>query len=246
MIKIFCLYFEGKYTPEYIERLYNGLKRHCKVPFEFICYSDTDVVADRVIPLPTDSVIQQHWHKLRFFDKEFTGDGDIIVLDIDQVIVNDITPMIDWQLNKSELVSYEKWWTNNPSNTKINGGWYKFKAGELQCVWDKYISNPEYWQLHYYMNGCVDYQYFGEQNFVEDTVRENNHPVVTMPGQWAVKYDCDKSKNFKYQYMYTEKFDQDYMILGGELNENIRIVHFANFNNTIHETNEDWIEDHWC
>ena len=51
-LKIYCVYFEGKYTPEYVERLYNGLKRNCKVDFEFICYSDTKVIADKVIPLP--------------------------------------------------------------------------------------------------------------------------------------------------------------------------------------------------
>ena len=35
-----------------LENLYNGFKKHCKVDFEFICYSDTPVVADKVIPLP--------------------------------------------------------------------------------------------------------------------------------------------------------------------------------------------------
>ena len=32
------------------------------------------VKADKVIPLPKDSNIKRHWHKLKFFDKEFTGE----------------------------------------------------------------------------------------------------------------------------------------------------------------------------
>ena len=28
-IKIYCVYFEGKYSPDYIEKLYNGLKKYC-------------------------------------------------------------------------------------------------------------------------------------------------------------------------------------------------------------------------
>ena len=128
MIKIFCLYFDGNYTPDYIEKLYHGLKRNCSVPFEFICYSDTEVVADRVIPLPKESVIQQHWHKLSFFDQQFTGEGDIIVMDIDQVIVSDVTEMIAWPVEDNELVSYQKWWTRSKQGLPINGGWYKFKA----------------------------------------------------------------------------------------------------------------------
>ena len=50
MIRICTVYFEGKYTPDYVERLYNSLKRNCTLPFEFICYSDNpNVKADKVI-----------------------------------------------------------------------------------------------------------------------------------------------------------------------------------------------------
>ena len=113
MIRICCLYFESTewsevspefkdktgpmYTPDYIEKLYNGLKANYKGEFEFVCYSDNpNVKADRVIPLPKNTEVKRHWHKLQFFDEEFIGDGDIIVLDIDQVIVSDITKMIDY------------------------------------------------------------------------------------------------------------------------------------------------------
>lgn len=247
MIKIFCLYFEGKYSPDYIGKLHRGLKRNCKVPFEFNCYSDNpNVEADNVIPLPKDSVIQQHWHKITFFNKEFTGDGDIIVLDIDQVIVNDITPMIDYPVENNELVSYDKWWTHNPNNTTINGGWYKFKAGTLKNVYDKYMSDPEYWQLHYYNNHTVHFKYFGEQNFVEDTVRESSGKITHMPGEWVGKYDSiDYNKNGRYNFMYSSAFDKDFMILGDDVNEDIKIVHFANISNTVHNCNEDWIKEHW-
>ena len=44
MIKIFTVYFEGKYRPDYVTKLYHSLKRNCKVPFEFICLSDTKEV----------------------------------------------------------------------------------------------------------------------------------------------------------------------------------------------------------
>lgn len=245
MIKIYCLYFEGKYSTDYIGKLYRGLKRNCTVPFEFICYSDSAVDADQVILLPKESPIQQHWHKLSFFDYNFTGDGDIIVMDIDQVVVNDITPMIEYPIDDGELVSYNKWWTKQPK-LPLNGGWYKFKGGSLQFVWDKYISDPEKWQMHYYNEGIVDLKYFGEQNFVYDTCVENKAKVSLMPGEWVAKYDKDINLNAKYNTWYKQKFNQDYMILGEELNENIKIVHFANFDNTIHEHPDEWIKEHWC
>ena len=127
MIKIFCLYYEGKYNTDYVANLYNSLKKHCDVDFEFVCYSDSDVLADKVIPLRQNGIIKEHWYKLHFFDKNFTGDGDIIVMDIDQLIVSNITEMVNWPVEENELVSYNKWWNKSP-HTTINGGWYKFKA----------------------------------------------------------------------------------------------------------------------
>lgn len=241
MIKIYCLYYEGKYTPDYVEKLYNSLKRNCNVPFKFICYSDTEVVADEVIPLPKETKIKAHWHKLKFFDKEFTGEGDIIVMDIDQVILKDVTEMIDWKVGEKELVSYTKWWNN--SSVTINGGWYKFKAGELQFVWDKYNSDPEKWQLHYYNNGTVHYKYFGEQDFVEDTCKENGATISKMPPQWLGKWTLNDKTNYELQIQYIEKFSEPYMFMGGEWNETIKIVHMSNTDNDVHS--HEWVEEHW-
>ena len=67
-----------------------------------------------------------------------------------------------------------------------------------------------------------------------------------MPGQWIAKYDKDIDLNTRYNLMYAERFNEDFMILGEELNENIRIVHFANVDNTIHEHPDEWIKEHWC
>ena len=89
------------------------------------------------------------------------------------------------------------------------------------------------------------YQYDGVKKFVYDTATENNCKVIKMPGEWVVKYDKDKEKNVRYNIMYNEAFDKDYMILGNQVNEDIKIVHFANFDNTIHEHPEKWIKEYW-
>ena len=90
-----------------------------------------------------------------------------------------------------------KWWSKNINSLPINGGWYKFKAGSLQCVWDKYNSDPEKWQLHYYNNGTVHYKYFGEQDFVYHTCIENGVTITQMPGQWVVDYPDVPLPNYR-------------------------------------------------
>lgn len=154
MIKICTVYFEGMYSPNYVTNLYRSLKKHATVPFEFVCLSDTDAIeADVILPYNQNTYIKLHWHKLKYFSQLFAdqSSGDeIIVMDIDQLIVANIDAMLTYPVGANELVSYQKWWDVNPTPpVTINGGWYKFRSGALNCVWNKFIENPEYWQLHF-------------------------------------------------------------------------------------------------
>ena len=188
-IKICCVYFEGKYTPDYVEKLYNGLKKHCTLPFEFICYSDNpNVKADKVIPLPNPKYtdIKYHWHKLTFFSPLFAhqepGD-EIIIMDIDQVIVSNIDDIIGYPVADNELVSYDRWW-RGITKPKLQGGFYKFKSGECKVIWDTFIQIPEHYQLKYYNKNIVHYKYFGEQNFVEDIANKNEITTTLINPKW--------------------------------------------------------------
>ena len=244
MIKVFCLYYEGKYNTDYVANLYNSLKKYCDVKFEFICYSDSDVLADKVIPLKQNGIIKEHWFKLQFFDKNFTGEGDIIVMDIDQLIVGNITEMVNWPVEENELVSYTKWWNKDPVTT-INGGLYKFKAGSLDFVWKKYLENPVKWQLHYYNNLTVRFKYFGEQNFVEDTCKEHNVKITRMPGKWIGKWTKVFERNLTYQELYRDSFNEPFQVMGDEINPNLKIIHFSNPGNYIMKERYQWIRDNW-
>ena len=255
MIRVFTVYFEGKYQPKYVTNLYRSLKENYSKQLEFVCYSDTnEIEADRIIKLPKWSEIKIHWHKLKFFSPLFGGQNsndDIIVLDIDQIVLNNIDEMIDWPVGEKELISYKKWWKLNDPNkgntVKLNGGWYKFKSGSLKCVWDKFSKNSksiEKWQTHYYDKGIVHEKYYGEQNYVEDTCIENNIKITFMPGEWICKYTQDKSLNDKYNLKYMSEFKKDYMILD-QPNPSIKVIHFAGVNDSIHNCKEDWVKRYW-
>ena len=250
-MKVFCLYYTDKYTPAYVSNLYRGLKRFSKVDFEFICYSDNlGVEADKVVALPTDTKIKKHWHKIKFFDSTFADQQpgeEIIVLDIDQIVVNSVDNMLSWPIKPGDLCSYDKWWGLDPNNPmKINGGWYKFISGTMDYVYQKYIADPEYWQLYYFNQNIVTIPYFGEQNFVQDTVLEHGHNIITMPGRYVAKYHIsDSIKNLSTNLTYIKKFNEPYMILDNVWNDAVKIVHFADLLNDIHHCTEPWINEFW-
>jgi hypothetical protein len=228
MLKICTVYFKGFYTPDYVTKLYRSLKKNSTIPFEFICLSDTnDIEADVILPYNHYSNIKKHWHKLKFFSPQFGGQqpgDDIIIMDIDQVIVKNVDELLGHPVEENELVSYGQWWDNN---LKLNGGFYKFKSGSLKKIWDDFSLNPKFWQLDYYNRGVVHFKYYGEQNYVSWKVKKNNIKLTTTPKEWLVKYTDNYKDNLKLNKLYMQKFNTDYMIMGDEVNEKIKVIHFT-------------------
>ena len=237
MLKICTVFFEGLYHPNVVSKLYRSLKQNTSVPFEFICLADRGVDADVVLPYNKHSNIKLHWHKLKFFSPQFAyqkpGD-DIIIMDIDQKIVGNVDDLLGHPVSENELVTYGQWWENKLG---INGGFYKFKSGSLKFVWDDFALNPEYWQLHFYDNGTVHYKYYGEQNYVKLKVLEHKAKLTKTPSEWIAKYTDDYTENLKLNQMYMQKFDTDYMILDNQVNEKLKVIHYAGPGRKINENN---------
>ena len=236
MLKICTVFFEGLYHPNVVSNLYRSLKENSSVPFEFICLADRGVDADVVLPYNKHSNIKLHWHKLKFFSPQFAyqkpGD-DIIIMDIDQKIVGNVDDLLGHPVSENELVTYGQWWENKLG---INGGFYKFKSGSLKFVWDDFALNPEYWQLHFYDNGTVHYKYYGEQNYVKLKVLEHKAKLTKTPSEWIAKYTDDYTENLKLNQMYMQKFDTDYMILDNQVNEKLKVIHYAGPGRKINES----------
>ena len=236
MLKICTVFFEGKYHPNSVSQLYRSLKENSSVPFEFICLADRGVDADVVLPYNKHSNIKLHWHKLKFFSPQFAyqkpGD-DIIIMDIDQKIVGNVDDLLAHPVSENELVTYGQWWENKLG---INGGFYNFKSGSLKFVWHDFALNPEYWQLHFYDNGTVHYKYYGEQNYVKLKVLEHKAKLTKTPSEWIAKYTDDYTENLKLNQMYMQKFDTDYMILDNQVNEKLKVIHYAGPGRKINES----------
>ena len=258
MLKICTVYYGDRYTPDYVGKLYDSIRRNCSIPFQSICISDNpNVEADLILPYNHHSDIKKHWHKLKFFSPHFgyqdPGD-DIIIMDIDQVITNNVDDLIGHPVQEKELITYgiwwNKWWRDGEASVTIprtalqtNGGFYKFKSGSLSYVWDDFIENPKFWQMHYYNERIVHFPYYGEQNYVNWRAWENNIKIIPTPEEWIGKCSSDMDKNIKTNKLYFEEFG-DFMYMD-EVNPNIKVIHFTGLDNNIHNNRNGWIKDHW-
>lgn len=114
---IFSLKWGTKYGPEYVNKLYAGLKRYITIPFTYTCVTDDPTGLDPDIKIvdyatfdpfdyPKDRIFTRE--KLVMFDK-FT-EGRCAWIDLDALIHKDITFLFEQDLKRPKFIW--NYWNN--------------------------------------------------------------------------------------------------------------------------------------
>ena len=98
-IKISCLKWGTLYGPEYVNRTYGGLLKHCKEPFHFVCYTDdangicSQIEVKDIEELrPYNTKMVFTYEKLMLIDKDEYDKN--LWIDLDVLVHEDITDLI--------------------------------------------------------------------------------------------------------------------------------------------------------
>ncbi len=178
-----CMKWGNKYSSEYVNRLYNMVKRNTTLPFKFICYTEIPEGVSpevEIRPLPEMKLpdnVERGWRKLSLFAKDAELEGRVLFLDLDTVIVGNIDPFftIDGDFR---LIRHWK-----PSETQGIGetGVYRFKAGKFSDLY-------EYFTEHMME---VKAKYRHEQAYVCGKLGEEGR-LDFWPSEWtpSFKYKC--------------------------------------------------------
>jgi len=242
-MNVLTLKVGDKYGPEYINRLYSAIKRNSTVDFDFYCYTEDSSGLDdniHIIPLRLRHDVVKQWYKIDFHHMPKLH-GKCLILDIDYIIIDNIDDILTWNLPKNTLGCQERWWSNRIDYCRINGGFQMFHQGDTKHLYDTFYKDPEYWQRYYVDRGEAEGPVNGEQNFVD-----NHCPLDRswLPSEWFAKYQ--ENELSKIQGLWSERINSnDPFFMAGEFNENIKMVHFSNANNAMHQYNDDWIEEYW-
>ena len=93
MIKINCLKWGTLYGPEYVNRVYGGLLKHCQAPFHFVCYTDDAEGISSKIEVrdieelrPYDTNMVFTYEKLMLIDKNEYDKNFWIDLDLEHLL----------------------------------------------------------------------------------------------------------------------------------------------------------------
>lgn len=167
---IVCLKHGDKYSAEYVNILYNMVKRHSTVDFDFACITeDPQGLLQGIIHIPLPSYrLHGWWFKPWVFSKEFPITGTILFMDLDIVINNNIDEL--WDYHAGEFCIIKDFSILNP---KINSSVFRFEAGQYHHVWDNLIN--DYTQLS---------NYHGDQDWIHDQI----YNYVLWEDSWIVSY----------------------------------------------------------
>jgi len=184
---VMCLKHGSKYSADYVNKLYNGVKRHCSLDFEMVCLTDDskDIHPDvKIILLPAG--LTGWWCKPYMFSTDLPIKGTILYLDLDVVIASNIDKLFTYHP--------DQWCTVRDFTRAMRPKWHKynssvvrFEVGQLKHVWEDYIKDPK----------LIQRKFFGDQDYLYDATFKQKAPVL-YPDSWiqSWKWEVRKDRQF--------------------------------------------------
>jgi hypothetical protein len=187
-----------------------------------------------------DPKIKLQWNKI--FAMDDNSDEPICVMDIDVLLINDYKKIFEFPIEKGQFAVVRNWWKFIPPGETpeytINGGFYKFYPKETKYIYEKFLAKKTHWQRIYIEQGYTTGPINGEQNFVEDAVKEKLE-MIYLPSAWFTRIDGRPTEYKSHTIsnintMYKKASGNPYAFLGDEFHPDIKFVHFTHMDNLPH------------
>lgn len=193
-----CLKWGTYYGPEYVNRLYAGVKRNLVRPFRFVCVTDNpEGLADGVeaVPFPPPPPgWEDGWPnifvKLCVFKDGFANlSGPTLFLDIDQIITGDLGVFFDYKPGRFCII--HNWIERRKTLFRKapligNSSCFRFEAGAMNHVYERFLRE---------MRDATDRSKFRtEQAYMTHAVGLDN--VNWWPKGWIVSFKRNCTRTF--------------------------------------------------
>lgn len=181
---VLCIKHGTKYSYEYVNRLYNMVKRNCSLEFEFICLTDNaNGIHKDVKILSIPSGLTGWWCKPYMFSSDLQINGTILYMDLDVVIAGNIDKLFTYEPNNWCIIrDFTR--KMRPDWKKYNSSVIRFRSGTLNHIWTTFCKDKlSHIRRHH-----------GDQDFIYETDKS----AVYFPDSWILswKWEVRKSKEF--------------------------------------------------
>lgn len=144
-IAVVCFLWGSRFGTDHVHVLFAMLRRHCRVPFAAYCVTDAPFrnAADiRMMPLWSEfAEYGRCYRRLYMFRKDIGAlfpHERIVMLDLDTVIVGDMTPL----LRRSAPLTIWRAHSIGPRGYCLNPSYINMVPGAASYIYDMFARNP--------------------------------------------------------------------------------------------------------
>ncbi|GJM03107.1 MAG: hypothetical protein DHS20C08_16080 [Rhodomicrobium sp.] len=167
-----------RYGSDYVNRLYNMVKRNTVNETRFVCFTEdaTGVKPGvEIKPLPQinipDRVSSTPWRKLCLWQDPLEDiSGDVLFLDLDLVITGNMDDFFSYEPGRYAVIHN---WTQ-PNLQIGNTSCFRFRVGKHTHIFDEFVKDPE----------AILRQYRIEQQYISHKIPDQ----VFWPKEWCVSF----------------------------------------------------------
>ncbi|MEP7281973.1 MAG: glycosyltransferase [Rubrivivax sp.] len=226
-----------KYGPEYVNRLHAMVRRHLAGPARFVCLTDdARGVHDDVECLPLPSLdlapgADRGWPKLTTFTADLHGlRGRALFMDLDVVIVGDVTPFFE---APGDFLIIKDW--KRPWRVTGNSSVYRFEIGAHVDVLQHFVEHQ----------AEVRAQHRNEQEYLSHALHAQGK-LHYWPAGWcrSFKYHCIPRWPSNYWRAPTVPPGTRIVIFHGEVNPPDALAGRRN-RRWRHMLPAAWVAQHW-
>lgn len=209
---VLCMKWGTKYGAEYVNRLYNMVKRHTTVDFKFVCLTDrTEGIYPEVecFPIPPlalpEGSPERGWNKLSTFEPDLYGlTGNLLFLDLDVVIVDNIDGFFT---HPGDFLIIHDW--KRPWRVTGNSSVYRFKLGAFPEILSYFRENFDE----------ISHKFRNEQEYLSWYV-DQQKKLSYWPAAWckSYKYHCLQKLPLAYFKPPVKPQDAKIIVFHGEIN----------------------------
>ena len=176
---VICLKWGDKYSPDYVNKLYNAVERCLKLPHTFSCITEDDTGLDpdiNIIPIP-EIGSEGWWYKLTVFDNSYYKfKSSILFLDLDVVITDNIDNLFTF-MGVNDFFR---------PDSSFNSSVFRFRPGVYDFIPERFKSLERLQDGKYQDKKKI---YAGDQNYITECIYPHQqHMNHVYPDDWVISY----------------------------------------------------------
>lgn len=225
MYNFACVCYGDKYSPEYVQKLYNMVERNTTIDYKFYCFTDLVKIHKQVEgnitfqKFPEDD-LNGWWNKMQLFHTNSPLEGTTLYMDLDVCITDNIDCFFTYKPDMN-FVGMNDF---NPATKGWNSSIMKFKNNAMHdSLWLRFMKDrPNLLR-----------RFPGDQNLISDFIK-GAPGCDSFPDSWTQSYKWYDRKGNRYSRQnmtYEHNGESLVTVFHGQPNP--------------HESDQEWVKNNW-